>query len=115
MREGVVILKHHRHRTVGWRDTRHVAAIEADLAGKRRLETGDQRQERRLAGTARPDHRQKFAALDLEVEGHPHRLVIEAHVFKTNHRRAARRSKSEMRSSDIAPSTSAEPAAALIR
>src|SRR5271169_421804 len=48
--------------------TRDVAAVEADAAGRRLVDAGDQVEERRLASTIRPNHGMNGASLDREAE-----------------------------------------------
>ena len=54
-----------------------VLAVDADLAGGRRLEAGDHAQRRRLAAAAGPEERDELAALDRELEVLDHRVGAE--------------------------------------
>jgi len=45
-----------------------VVAVKGDRAGVRRLEAGDDTEQRRLAGAGRPEQRQQLAGVDLEVD-----------------------------------------------
>ncbi len=68
MREQRVILKHHADSPLVGRDMVDRPAVQYDFAIRRRLETGQHHQAGRLARTGRPEHRQKFAACDIEIE-----------------------------------------------
>ena len=48
--------------------SRRVFAAEQNKAGVRSLETGDDAQQRRLAGTGRPEQRHQFARRDRQVD-----------------------------------------------
>src|SRR4029079_14905758 len=68
VREQRVALEHRVDRTPVGPNAGHVPAADADAPGGRILEAGDHPQRRRLAAAGRPDDREEFTGLDLQVE-----------------------------------------------
>ena len=60
-----VILKHHHHARLR---SGHGLAVEGDAAGRQRLETGGEFEQRALAATARTENGDEFALLDGQVD-----------------------------------------------
>ena len=58
-----VMLEHEADAALARIDMQHALAFEADVAGIRPFETGDDAQERRLAGARWAEQRQKLAAV----------------------------------------------------
>ena len=63
------MLKNHGHIATMRGDHRHVTPVDRQLARARRLEPGDQAQQRRLPRSRRPEHDQELTRCDIQVDG----------------------------------------------
>ena len=86
MEEQIVLLKQHGHRPFLRRLGRDVPRADHNAARQWRLEAGDQVEQRRLAGAARPDHRDERVRRNLGREQHAHVFVIEADIRQRDRR-----------------------------
>ncbi len=68
VREQRIALEHGMHRTLLWRGTGKVFAIEQDLSGVGQIETGNHAQDGGLAATGRAKQREKFAGFDAQAD-----------------------------------------------
>jgi hypothetical protein len=90
-----IALKHHRHVAVARFGVSHVDAIEEHPPLGRLVETRDDAQRRRLAGTRWPKQGKELARLDLEIDAVQRRNgavslddILEHHLAGLSHRRA---------------------------
>ena len=86
MGEQVVLLKQRGHRPGRRREVGDVAAVDHHTARERAVEAGDQRDQRRLAGARRADHREAFAVGDGQRERHRHVGIVKRHPIEFNAR-----------------------------
>ena len=79
VRKNRVVLKHHVHRSAVCRHRRHRLTIDEHLSLRGRLEPGENSQQRRLAASRRPEEREEFPFLHLDVDGlerpHPSEML----------------------------------------
>ena len=84
-----VALKHHREVAVLRRHVGHVAAVDEDVPGGRRLEPGNEPKHGALAAAGRPDQDEQLAVGDLEREIARRRLAVRidlAHLVQRDRR-----------------------------